>query len=186
MTTLVFCLEEESAKFLLEGILPRIIGPDIDVRFLVFEGKQDLQSQLGRRLRGWLAPDTHFVVLHDQDSGDCVALKSRLREICNEAGKPNALIRIACHELETFYLGDLGAVERALHISGLARQQISRKFRDPDALNNAAQELKKISDKKYQKLNGSRLISPEMTLDGTNRSKSFNQLCTGIRRLIAA
>jgi len=186
VTTLVFCLEEESAKFLLEGILPRILQPQIDIRFLVFEGKQDLQSQLGRRLKGWLAPDTHFVVLHDQDSGDCVTLKARLKDICNEAGKPTAMVRIACHELESFYLGDLGAVERALQVSGLARQQGSRKFRDPDALNNAAQELKKISGKKYQKLSGSRLISLEMALDGTNKSTSFNQLCAGIRRLIAA
>lgn len=186
MTTLVFCLEEESARFLLEGILPRIIGPDIDVRFLVFEGKQDLQNQLGRRLRGWLAPDTQFVVLHDQDSSDCMTLKQKLRDICNDAGKPNALVRIACHELETFYLGDLGAVERALQVAGLSRQQESRKFRNPDALNNAAQELKKISGRKYQKLSGSRLISTEMLLDGSNRSTSFNQLCLGIRRLMAA
>lgn len=53
-------------------------------------------------------------MLRDKDSGDCVETKNRLAGICRDAGKPNALIRIACHELESWYLGDLSAVEQGL------------------------------------------------------------------------
>lgn len=186
MTTLVLCLEEESARHLLEGILPRILPAEVSIRFIVFEGKQDLKNQLGKRLRGWLAPDTKFLVMHDQDSSDCSILKDQLRAICVGAGKPTTMIRIACHELESFYLGDLEAVEQALGIPGLSKQQSNRKFRSPDSLNNAAQELKKITGNKYQKLNGSRLIGPLMALDGKNTSISFGHLASGIAKLLAA
>lgn len=54
MKHLVFLLEEPSAKDLLEGLLPRLIREEdeISVRYLVFEGKQDLEGQLIRKLRG--------------------------------------------------------------------------------------------------------------------------------------
>jgi hypothetical protein len=57
-------------------------------------------------------PDSFFVVLRDQDSGDCLEIKERLMALCGRAGKEDALVRIACRELESFYLGDLKAVER--------------------------------------------------------------------------
>lgn len=154
------------------------------VRYVVFEGKQDLQRQLERRLRGWLEPNTRFVVLHDQDSGDCKLLKRQLQSLCVQARKPDVLVRIACHELESFYLGDLRAVEQALDIRGVARLQASRKFRTPDALNNAAQELKQLTDQQYQKLLGSRRIGACLALDGSNRSVSFGHLVDGVRRLM--
>lgn len=185
MTTLAFLLEEESAKYMLEGLLPRLLPPDVQARYIVFEGKQDLQGQLARRLRGWRAPDTRFVVLHDQDSSDCRSLKAELQAICLDAGRPDTLIRIACRELESFYLGDLEAVERALGLRGLMRQQGGRKFRAPDSLNNAAQELRTLTKGEYQKLRGSRDIGSHLRVDGLNRSISFGQLLTGIQRVAA-
>ena len=54
MITLVFFLEELSAKALLEMLLPRFVQEDKFVlRFVPFEGKQDLEKQLVRRIRGW-------------------------------------------------------------------------------------------------------------------------------------
>ena len=38
MKELVFLLEEESAKAMLESLLPRILHPDIRARFIPFEG----------------------------------------------------------------------------------------------------------------------------------------------------
>lgn len=52
MKTIVFLLEELSARVLLEGLMPRLLGPSVATRYLVFEGKQDLERQLVRRLRG--------------------------------------------------------------------------------------------------------------------------------------
>ena len=119
--------------------------------------------------------------MRDQDSGDCYEIKCNLAGICERAGRPDALIRIACHELESFYLGDVNAVAAAIGPQKLAKQQNNAKYRDPDRLNNAAQELKRIA-RTYQKLSGSRAIGPALSLD-ENQSQSFNQLIGGIKRL---
>ena len=185
MKTLVFCLEEPSAREMLKGVLSRFLPEDIKVTYLVFEGKQDLQKQLERRLRGWQQPDSHFIVLQDKDSHDCLAVKRKLQDLCDRAGRSEALVRIACHELESFYLGDLRAVEKGLCMKGLAVQQRTRKYADPDALAYAAEELKQLTQGRYQTIQGSCLIGRHMDLEGGNSSHSFNVLIKGIRRLVA-
>ena len=70
MNQLVFLLEEPSAKAMLEGVLPRLLGDNVNVVYVVFEGKQDLEKRLPRRLRAWQNPNARFVVMRDQDSGD--------------------------------------------------------------------------------------------------------------------
>jgi len=50
--TLVFFLEEPSAREILKGLLPRLLPPDVEPRFVVFEGKQHLDKQLVKKLRG--------------------------------------------------------------------------------------------------------------------------------------
>jgi hypothetical protein len=86
----VFLLEEPSTQDFLQGILPSIFPNQITPHFLVFEGKQDLERQLPRRLKGWLRPNSRFIVMRDQDSGDCAVIKARLAGLCAAAGRPNA------------------------------------------------------------------------------------------------
>lgn len=183
MTQLVIFLEEPSAKEMLKGLLPRLLPENINPNYVVFEGKQDLEKRFHRQLRAWLAPDAIFVVMRDQDSGDCVAIKQNLVQKCINAGKPDTLVRIACHELESWYLGDLKATEQAVGPNGLSAKQGKSKFRTPDKLANPSEELKKLSPK-YQKVSGSRAIGPLLDIDN-NRSISFNIFISGIRRLIA-
>ncbi len=182
MTRLVFLLEEPSAQAMLEGILPYLLPPEVISRFLVFEGKQDLDKRLERRVRGWRAPDTYFVVIRDKDGGDCQIIKQGLCDKLANAGRPDSLVRIACHELESFYLGDLAAVETGLNCRGLSRLQDKRKYRTPDTTPNPAGELAKLAD--YQKVAGSRAIAVHLKLDGSNRSHSFNVLVNGLRHFI--
>ena len=182
---MVVFVEELSAKVLLDGILPRLLPDGTRHRVVPFEGKSDLENQLVRRIRGWKEPQTDFVVLRDQDSGDCRKLKMKLQELCQEAGRPDALVRIACRELESWYLGDLEAVERGLGLQGLIKQSNNSKFREPDRLNNAAQELKSLTKNSYQKVGGSRRIAWHLDLSGENRSTSFRAFCEGIRRISA-
>jgi len=184
MTHLVFFLEEPSAEEMLKGVLPRLLPDNITWKCVVFEGKQDLEKRLPKRLRAWQTPECRFVVLRDQDSGDCVEIKSQLVDKCVSAGKTDVLVRIACHELESFYLGDLHAVAQAIGPSNVARQQTKAKYRNPDQLCNPFQELKRLAPS-YQKVSGSRAIGRYLNLDG-NYSPSFNQLIAGIRRLIGA
>jgi len=78
MRNLVCLLEEQSAQYMLEGILDRILPEGITVKYITFEGKQDLEKQLEKRLRYWKTPKTVFLVMMDQDSGNCLTIKQNL------------------------------------------------------------------------------------------------------------
>jgi hypothetical protein len=184
MSELVFLLEEASARAMLEGLLPRLLPAALPVRYIVFEGKSDLEAQLVRRLQHYRVPDARFVVLRDKDAADCHAVKAGLVEKCRCASRPQALVRIACHELESWYLADLAAVEKAFGIQELASSQNKRKYRQPDALANAAEELERLTGYRYQKVGGSRAIGPYLDISNT-RSRSFEVFVTGLRRIIA-
>ena len=184
MRELVFFLEEQSAKEMLDSFLPELLDKNTCHRCIYFEGKQDLEKQLKKRLRNWCNPNTNFIVLRDQDSEDCTVVKQRLADICTEAGKPHSLVRIVCHELESWYLGDLQSVEKGLKLSGLAGKQQNRKFRNPDRLSNAKQELKKLTKNSYQPISGSREIGSYMSVEN-NRSHSFKVFISGVKKLIS-
>lgn len=179
----VFLLEERSAQELLQGLLPRILPEDAVVRYIVFEGKQDLEQQIIRRLRGYQVPQASFVVLRDKDAADCQVVKEKLVKMCYLAGCPQALVRIACHELESWYLADLAAVERGLGIPGLSSKQMKAKYSDPDAIANASEELRKLTGNRYQKIMGSRAIGAHLVVEN-DRSRSFRTFIHGLQRLI--
>ncbi len=184
MKTLVLLLEEPSARAMLEGLLPRVLPDGVSVHFMVFEGKQDLERQLGRKIKDWLRPNSVFLVMRDQDSGDCRVIKENLLKICRAAGRPEALVRIACRELESWYFGDLGAVEKGLGLSGIVQFSNKAKYRTPDQIVNPATELHKITKGSYQKIGGSRKIGPHLDIE-SNTSRSFQVFLDGIRRLLA-
>ena len=81
-------------------------------------------------MAGWNVPDTKFVILHDQDSADCKELKQKLRRIVEQTGK-EAVIRIVCRELESWYFGDLRAVSLAYNenLEPLPQKEKSIEFR---------------------------------------------------------
>lgn len=184
MKTLVVLTEELSAKVMLESLLPRLLSND-EYRFtcVAFEGKQDLEKQLPIKLKGWRTPDTHFVVLRDQDSGDCRAIKTALQGICRRAKKPSAMVRIVCRELENWYFGDLQAVETALGVSGLTGLEARAKYRNPDTIHNASAELKRVTKNCYQKVSGSRAIGRHLRLEGS-RSRSFQHFISGVSGIL--
>jgi hypothetical protein len=68
MRELVFLLEEPSAKAMLESLLPRMLKEDTRFRCIPFEGKQDLEKQLTRRIRAYQNERARFIVLRDQDA----------------------------------------------------------------------------------------------------------------------
>jgi len=180
---LVCFTEEESAKEMLEIILRRIFLDNISFIVISFEGKSDLDKQIEKKIKNWNTPDTVFLIMRDQDSGNCKIIKQDLlAKIENTGKKNNSLVRIACHELESFYLGDLLAVEKAFSLKNIAKKQSKVNYKNPDNLNNAKQELRKIA-KNYQPISGSKLISPYLKLNNSNKSTSFNILISGIQKL---
>jgi hypothetical protein len=184
MMHLLCLLEEPSACEMLTAVLSKILPESVRPQYMIFRGKQDLEKNIERKLRGWKRPDTCFLVMRDQDSGDCMVIKRNLRTkaLATDKGQ-STIVCIACRELESFYLGDLSAVEQGLKIPNLSSKQRNRKFRDPDGLTNAAQELERLTGKKYQKIQGARDIAPFLKLDESNTSHSFNVLISGIRNL---
>ena len=121
--------------------------------------------------------------MRDQDSADCHVVKERLVNLCHEAGKQGVLVRIACHELESFYFGDLRADEKGLRLANIAKHQKKAKYRIPDSIVNPSDELEKLSGRTNQHIMGSRCIAPHLSLEN-NTSYSFNVLLSGIQKLI--
>jgi hypothetical protein len=179
---LVFLLEELSARDLLEGLLPRLLPASMEVYFLVFDGKQDLEGQLVRKIHGWQRPGAAFVVLRDQDAAECQVVKGRLAKLVAESTREPALVRVACRELEAWVVGDWLAVAQAFDRPQVAAQATKAVYRDPDQLVRPVESLRKFLPE-YQKRAGARkigrLLDPER-----NNSKSFRVFCKGIKTLV--
>lgn len=178
MRNWVFFLEEPSAQDFLEGYLESYLAkfqqPKVALHFQVFEGKQDLEKQLQRRIKHWQLPNSRFLVMRDQDSGDCVRIKENLQSLCTAAGKHDAVVRIACRELESFFIGDWAAVAQAFDKPALASRARAAKFRNPDKLGSPSRELKQALTL-YSKRDGARRISRKLNPD-RNQSASFQAL----------
>lgn len=181
MKQLVFLLEEESMKALLDVLLPKVLPADVDFLCIPHEGKSDLGKSIPIKLRAWQTP-VSFVIVRDKDRADCIEVKKYLVKLCQQAGRGDSLVRIACHELESWLLGDLSAVEKAFGIKKLAGQQQNRKYKEPDKLSNASEELGKLV-KGYRKVSGAKKIGAYMTID-QNYSQSFNCFIRGVIGLI--
>ncbi|MBL8733229.1 MAG: DUF4276 family protein [Planctomycetes bacterium] len=178
MTTLLFLLEEPSARDLLEGLLPRLLPGHTVLMYLVFEGKQDLERNVTRKIQGWQRPDTRFVVLRDQDAGDCRAVKAQLASLVPPERRSLTTIRVACRELESWALGDWAAVAKAFDRPRLTDLDRRSTYRSPDALHNPVVELRKHVPS-YQKRDGARRLGPLLTPE-RNRSRSFQLFCRTI------
>jgi hypothetical protein len=186
MKTIVFFLEELSAKIMLEGFIQTAfpgVEQRISLQYKVHEGKQDLENHLEKRIKFWKTPETTFVIMRDQDSGDCYVIKQKLSKKCVIAGRPEAIIRIACHELESFYLGDPSAIEKGLGIIKIRKHNRRKIFNSPDTIEQPSKQLESITNGIYQKIDGSRKIAPYLN-PATNTSKSFCVLYKTLCKLL--
>lgn len=179
---LVFLLEEPSMKAFLEGLLPRVLPEHVQVILIPHHGKSDLEKSIPRKLRAWRAPDARFVVIRDQDSADCQDVKRRLVELCHQGGKPETLVRVACRELEAWFLGDLAAVEEAFSTAGLAARQTQQRFRHPDRLGSPSRILEELVPS-FSKVLGARKLGPLLDPERCC-STSFAQLLRGLERVV--
>jgi len=125
---------------MLRGLIPALF-PEwrerVDWQLVPHEGKTDLIRSIPRKLRAWREPGVRFVVVHDQDQADCLQLKGTLTELCRDAGRSDTLVRIACRELEAWYLGDLAAVEAGLGVTGIAKE-VSHRLLEMEAMASPA------------------------------------------------
>lgn len=180
---IIFLLEERSMKEMLEVLLPKVIPDDILYKCIPHEGKRDLEKSIPKKLKA-LRNIKKFIILRDKDSSNCIEVKQKLAQLCLEGNRSDTLIRIPCHELEAWYLGDLEAVEKGLKVKTgkLSQLQNKRKYRTPDNISSPKQELKKIAPN-YQPISGAKAIAPYMNLS-SNTSVSFNIFLKGINKVI--
>ena len=169
MSRIVFMLEERSLKVLLDNLLPRLL-PGISFLCLAHEGKSDLEKSIPKKIRAWNVPGDRFVVVRDNDGGDCKALKQRLLSLCARAGRDDVLVRIACQELEAWYLGDPGALARAFAKDSLKYIGRKTRYRNPDDITQPSREIENLIPK-FQKISGARRLAPYMEREN-NRSRS--------------
>lgn len=93
----------------------------------------------------------------------------------------DVLIRIACKELEAWYFGDLPAVSKAYE-HDVAKLSQKAKYRNPDAIGNPKEELKKLFPK-HQQLSGARKIAVHMDVT-KNTSTSFRFFVSGVKKIV--
>lgn len=180
MSRLVFLLEERSMQVLLDGLLPRIM-PDLQFLCVPHEGKADLEKSIPRKLRGWREPGVRFVVVRDNDAGDCRALKRRLTDLCAKAGRADTLVRIACQELEAWYLGEPEALALAYDDPSLATIGRQARFRDSDAVTHPSSAVGDLVPD-FQKVSGARQMAQHLSVE-RNSSVSFRRFVDGVRRI---
>lgn len=180
MRPLVFFLEEESARRMLEGLVPRLFPQPPHCRYFVYRGKSDLHENLGKDLRHYRGDRALCIVVHDQDQMDCMVLKQKLRDLCGKAGV-SAVVRIACRELESWYLAQLSVVGAVYGLPALERLQGKARFRNPDRQAIPDVQLRELTSGRYQKLAGSTLLGRHLDPD-CRRSPSFAHLVRSIRQ----
>lgn len=180
MVRLVFLLEEQSMKELLDRMLPRIF-PDLRFLCIPHEGKTDLESSIQRKLRAWHVPKDRFIIVRDNDGGDCIALKQRLRDLCKGTGHEDATIRIVCQELEAWYLGQPDAMANAFGMEELRNIRNAPRFRDPDTRPKPSKDVDKLC-KGFRKIDGARKMGEYLTREG-NHSHSFRVFLDGVERM---
>ncbi|MBI4814659.1 MAG: DUF4276 family protein [Deltaproteobacteria bacterium] len=180
MSRVVFFLEEPSMADFLKTLLPRLF-PDLAFVCVVHDGKQDLEKRLTARLRAFREPGVRFVVVRDQDREDCRQLKARLLQLCRASGRTEVLVRIACRELEAWYLGDLEAVANAYGRTELRFESRKKAFRTPDSIQKPSEWLLKLIPE-FQKRSGAIRLGQSISVS-RNQSRSFQVFVTGLAKL---
>lgn len=106
--------------------------------------------------------------------------KHRIESLC-EGHLEDCLIRIACHEVEAWYFGDLSALSKA-YGKDFTYLSKKKKYRVPDDIINPRQELRKLIPE-HEQISAAKKIAPYMDVE-SNTSTSFKVLISGINRLV--
>ncbi len=178
-------VEEASMEECLRNLLPRLVPVHWKLDENYFIRKHQGKSDLKKSIRAKIPVFAHFhdpvsvIILHDQDSADCKLLKEEIRQICGQYNR-QLLIRIVCRELESWYLGDLNAIELAYPKFKSKTYKNRATLRNPDNL-NAKDYLKSILPE-YREISSSREISKHLDVK-SNNSESFKQFVMGVERV---
>ena len=167
----------------LEVLLPRFF-PNLSFRCIPHEGKADLERSIPTKLRQWREPGAKFVVVRDNDNGDCLELKQRLMQLCRHGRREDTLIRIVCQELEAWYLSEPSALAGAYCDDGLRGIDRKARYRSPEERPNPSADIKRLVPD-FRKISGARRMAQHLAREG-NRSHSFAVFLDGVEKLLAS
>jgi len=140
---IIFLVEDYSMRKFLEGILPRLGFEEHLFEIKHHRGKEDLISHLNQIIPTLSKRAQQIIVIIDRDKQDCVALKNNIKEKmvwCSCEHK----IRIACYELEAWFLGDMKAIAKCSHRFKARFFQGKKKFRDVDNIEKPSRVIEEI------------------------------------------
>ena len=194
LNTIDFFTEEESAKVIVDAILPQILPKGTEWNVYSFQGKNDMLGKLPKRLRAYHhqpLSSRRVVILIDSDHQDCTELKSRLEETAKTAGLVTktadsqsfrVVTRIVVEELEAWFFGDVEALSSA-YASVPKSLSAKKGFEFPDRIHDPAEQLSHVLKKEYSgrlpKLEVAARISRHMVAE-RNTSLSFQAFCRGV------
>ena len=184
MTAGVVFVEEPSAAIIISA-LAQTLGVASSIRVIPHEGRSDLCASYPRKIAAWRYPDNvRFLIVHDNDGGDCMRRKQVLRDILPKERLDRCRIRIVMQELESWYLGEPEALMDAGVIDSRSYQALRhRKFLDPDAVSNPKSLIKR-----HVKIAGqielADMVGPHLQPE-RNRSASLQHVVGTLRWLVA-
>lgn len=180
--------EELSLKNVLDEILPKILPEGIFFRIYPHQGKEDLENALKKTLPSISKiPGSKILITRDQDNNDCVQLKTYINDMVKNNCHCEYSIRIICKELESWFLGDMQAIEKAYPRFKADNYINKAEFRNVDKIQYPNRQLLKLlpeyADRQtLPKLEVSENISKHLDIDN-NLSSSFYHTIAAIKKL---
>jgi hypothetical protein len=181
--------EEPSIKYVLEEIIYKLNLVENQFRIYPHQGKNDLITALKKTLPSISRiPDSKILITIDQDKNDCILLKNEIQQIIELQCVCDFKIRIICRELESWYLGDMNAIENAFPRFKSENYKNKSYYRNVDKIFSPNLEVLKIIPeykqyKRLPKIEVAKRISPFLELEG-NKSSSFNNTIKAIKFLL--
>ncbi len=193
-------VEDNSTEETVAILLSRLLAnhPEHTAEIVPFGGKQRMLGRL--RERFYMLARSHYadqvIVVIDQDTDDCEALKRRIHDDAVAAGlvyrnqltsESSLRIRIAMTELESWFIGDPAAV-RAAFPRLTERDMRLRRGQHPDDMPNAWEWLeRRLMQRGYfpvgmRKVVAAEAIAPHLDLrPDANASHSFRLFLRTLR-----
>jgi Domain of unknown function (DUF4276) len=181
---LIVLVEGTSEVHVMESVLKKLGMTSSAFRVIPHQGNGELKRKLHKSLRAWRDAETRFLIMRDNDGGDCRDRKAELLKIISHEGKlAQARVRIVCQELEAWYLGDEEALRAADFIGQKGRASPSVMKRDPDSVEKPSKHVGRMRPD-HKKIMAAQKIAPFLN-PVRNRSKSFQNTVKAIRFLMS-
>ena len=74
-------------RALLDVLLPKLLPEGWNHRVVPHQGWRDLQQSAPRKLKAWRNPNARFIVMRDNDRGDCRQRKTLLLNRVSGTGR---------------------------------------------------------------------------------------------------